>query len=238
VSSDNGKKQVRISYFSDVLCIWAYVGEARLRELQRTHGDQLEMVYRFIQVFGHVPEKMERVWGKRGGPAAYRDHVLGVAADFPQVDVHPEIWTRNIPASSAPAHTFIKAVDLACKSGQCPAARLDHFEGRNCVEEAAWRVRLAFFRDLKDVSHQDVLLGIAADMELPTAAIRAHLQDGTAAAELCFDQARKEHHNVTGSPTYVLNKGRQKLFGNVGYRIIEANVDELLQDNAGRLSWC
>ena len=51
-------------------------------------------------------------------------------------------------------------------------------------------------------------------------------------------QARREHHQVQGSPTFVLNQGRQKLFGNVGYRVIAANIEELLHDNAGQLSWC
>ncbi len=47
-------------------------------------------------------------------------------------------------------------------------------------------------------------------------------------------------HGVQGSPTYVFNEGRQMLYGNVGYRIIEANVRELLSAPAaaGEPSWC
>jgi hypothetical protein len=37
----------------------------------------------------------------------------------------------------------------------------------------------------------------------------------------------------------ILNQGRQKLFGNVGYRIIEANIQELLREaNPDQASWC
>jgi hypothetical protein len=44
---------------------------------------------------------------------------------------------------------------------------------------------------------------------------------------------------VKGSPTMILNQGRQKLFGNVGYRIIEANIQELLREpNPDQASWC
>jgi hypothetical protein len=36
----------------------------------------------------------------------------------------------------------------------------------------------------------------------------------------------------------VLNEGRQHLNGNVGYRVIEANVRELLHKPADEMSWC
>ena len=36
-----------------------------------------------------------------------------------------------------------------------------------------------------------------------------------------------------------MNEGRQKLFGNVGYKLIEANVQEVLEGkNVGEASWC
>jgi hypothetical protein len=36
----------------------------------------------------------------------------------------------------------------------------------------------------------------------------------------------------------VLNEGRQLLNGNVGYRVIEANIRELLVSNVVEASWC
>jgi hypothetical protein len=36
----------------------------------------------------------------------------------------------------------------------------------------------------------------------------------------------------------LFNEGRQRLTGNVGYRIIEANIRELLEGAPGQLSWC
>ncbi len=36
-----------------------------------------------------------------------------------------------------------------------------------------------------------------------------------------------------------MNHGRQKLFGNVGYRLLEANVEELLRGaSPSEASWC
>ena len=44
---------------------------------------------------------------------------------------------------------------------------------------------------------------------------------------------------IEGSPSFVLNEGRQKLYGDVGFRIIEANIQELLWAPSGdQASWC
>jgi len=44
---------------------------------------------------------------------------------------------------------------------------------------------------------------------------------------------------IEGSPSFVLNEGRQKLYGNVGFRIIEANIQELLRaPGTDQVSWC
>ncbi len=44
---------------------------------------------------------------------------------------------------------------------------------------------------------------------------------------------------IQGSPTFVLNEGRQKLYGNVGYRIIDANIQEMLREpRTDQASWC
>jgi hypothetical protein len=34
---------------------------------------------------------------------------------------------------------------------------------------------------------------------------------------------------MEASPNFVLNEGRQKLYGNIGFRSIEANIQELLR---------
>jgi hypothetical protein len=44
---------------------------------------------------------------------------------------------------------------------------------------------------------------------------------------------------IEGSPSLVLNEGRQKLYGNVGFRVIEANVQGLLHAAGPEdASWC
>ena len=70
------------------------------------------------------------------------------------------------------------------------------------------------------------------------ASIEKSLNDGSALAALMSDTEKKELLKLEGSPSYILNDGRQKLYGNVGYRVIEANVTELLEHDDNQLSWC
>jgi predicted DsbA family dithiol-disulfide isomerase len=57
-------------------------------------------------------------------------------------------------------------------------------------------------------------------------------------AALSSDQRSAQDLGVRGSPTWVLNDGRQMLYGNVGYRILQANIEELLRQPTGEASWC
>ncbi|NOQ90923.1 MAG: disulfide bond formation protein DsbA, partial [Gammaproteobacteria bacterium] len=43
---------IKIEYFSDVLCIWAYSGQVRMDELKCEFGEQIEIEYRFVPIFG------------------------------------------------------------------------------------------------------------------------------------------------------------------------------------------
>ena len=70
------------------------------------------------------------------------------------------------------------------------------------------------------------------------AAARAAIDDGSAMAALCRDAEMRDEMKIEGSPTWVLNQGRQKLYGNLGYRILEANVREILDRPATGASWC
>ena len=44
--------------------------------------------------------------------------------------------------------------------------------------------------------------------------------------------------HVRASPTLIFNEDRQRLTGNVRYRIIEANVRELLERPETQQTWC
>ena len=81
-------------------------------------------------------------------------------------------------------------------------------------------------------------LTIAERLKLPINAIKVAIDSGEAYAQLAKDAELVKEHNVTVSPTLIFNEGRQRLNGNVGDSVIEANIRELLHNPAGEQTWC
>lgn len=220
---------IRVIHFSDALCVWAYVSQVRMDELQTHFAGAVVVEYRYFQVFGDVLKKMEANWKDRGGLAGYSAHVKEVGAKFDHVTLDPQVWLRCTPRSSLPSHLLLCAVRLLEAQGVvAPGTQA----------RTAWALRLAFFRDGHDIARHDVLLDIARQIELPVDKVRQHLADGGAHAALCGDLELAKTQGIQASPTLVFNEGRQRLSGNVGYRIMEANIRELLEGAPGQLSWC
>jgi predicted DsbA family dithiol-disulfide isomerase len=219
-----------ILYFSDILCVWAYFSELRLDQARRDFGARIQFQHRFCQVFGDVPGKMAAGWRDKGGYDGFADHVQHVAARFPEAPIHPRLWRDSRPASSNPAHVFLKAVQICEQEQSCaPGA----------FERGLREVRDAFFVEGLDVAQREVLIDIAAGLEAPVDLVCRLIDDGRAHAALASDYKEAEVQGVKGSPTMILNEGRQQLFGNVGYRIVEANIQELLREpNPDLASWC
>jgi predicted DsbA family dithiol-disulfide isomerase len=229
---------VSISYVSDVLCIWAYVAEVRLDEVRKEFGDSVELEYRFIPIFGATHHRIAEGRKDRGGYAGFGDHVRTVAKDFPHVSVHERVWSDVAPTTSSKAHEVLCAARLLVSDGVIDSARRADLGGRTVFEEATWQVRSAFFEHARDISDRDVLLEILDQAGFPTAAIKAKLGSGEAMAEVCRDIELRDENRIEGSPTYYLNQGRQKLYGNVGYRVVSANLRELLEQPGHQASWC
>ena len=102
-----------------------------------------------------------------------------------------------------------------------------------------WAFRRAFFRDCRDISHWDIQCEIAADLGADIGAIEERIHSGAAFAALAADYQDADKMRIEGSPSLVLNEGRQKLYGNVGFRLIEANVQGLINaPGVDDASWC
>jgi predicted DsbA family dithiol-disulfide isomerase len=222
-------EHIRITHLSDVLCVWAYVSQVRIDELQSQFQERVEVSYRYFHVFGNVHGKMGAAWKDRGGVRGYGEHVRSVVEKFGHVALHPEAWVRDTPRSSMPAHLLLCALRLM---------EAAHSVSPGTQERTAWAIRQAFFRDALNVSRQDVLSGIVETLSLPLAEIEQTLNSGAAHAALSEDLDLARTQAIEASPTLLFNEGRQRLTGNVGYRIIEANIRELLEAAPGQLSWC
>jgi len=231
-------KPIVIDHFSDVLCVWAYAAQIRLDELQREFGKHIHLNYHFVPIFSVVEQRIGEGWRNKGGYVGFSKHVQEICQQFPHVDVSPDVWRGDAPSSSANAHLFLKAVQLLEHTGEISSHGQTSYDGHSAFEETVWRLRQSFFRDNKNISRLECQLALADEMELPCDSIVGLLHDGSAMAALCRDTDLCKEYGVTGSPSYILNEGRQKLYGNVGYKVISANIQEVLNQPQHQASWC
>lgn len=216
--------KISLTYYSDVMCIWAHIAQARIDEIKQHYTEQVEVDYRFCSVFGDSAHKISVGWADRGAYAGFAKHLQEAVSDFDHITLHPEIWQLSRPHSSTPAHLTLKAVQ-----------RLD---AEKC-ESVICEIRRAFFERCLDISNREVLHGILLDCDIDVTQIAELIDSGQAYADLEADTRDKTSLMVQGSPTFILNDGRQKLYGNVGYGVIESNIKELLRSPvAGSASWC
>ncbi len=220
---------VDISHYSDVLCVWAWVAQVRVTELQRHFDGAVRFDYRYFSVFGDVHGKLEQQWASRGGAEAYAAHVRNVVSRFEHVELHPDTWSRVVPRSSMPAHLVLCAARLVARADGAAAAPVLALD--NAIREA-------FFCAAADIGDREILLALAARHGFERPRLEALLACGSAHAELTRDLQLAAEQHVRASPTMLFNEGRQMLTGNVGYRVLEANVRELLRHPEGQQSWC
>ncbi len=226
-------KPIKIDYFSDILCVWAYVAQVRLEELKNKFQDKIEITPYHVTLFGNTDIRISEGWKDRGRYTGFGQHVLEVCETFPHVEINPDVWKICRPKTSGTSHLFLKAIQCYVESSN------DQSNKKDLVKAIEWGIRLAFFRDARDVSNMEVLFDIAQKYSVNKNAVEQYLDNGSAMALFCSEMAMKETYKLEGSPTYLLNEKRQKLFGNVGYKIMEANVAELLCDNSeDQASWC
>ncbi len=230
---------VTIEYFTDILCIWAWGGQVRIDQLGKELGNDVQLRYRFIPLFAAAQQRVHDQWEQKGDYKGFNCHLVNAAKQWDHVTLHPDVWLQAEPASSTGAHLLLKAVQLLEERGEISTQPEPVFDGRSCFEECTWRLRDAFFHHGENISERAVLERVASGLGLPVAALRTLIDNGEAHAALHLDDEAKQRYQVPGSPTMVLNEGRQLLYGNVGYRIIEANVRELLHNPLhGEASWC
>jgi len=233
----HSSQKVSVLYFTDILCIWAYIAQVRIDQLKNKFGTDIDLHTHFVSVFGAVEHKMQSNWGSAGGAPAYGKHVKAVASQFEHIDVHPDIWVKNKPATSGSCHLFLKAIQILEDREELPTPASDR-QNKSLVEMMAWELRQSFFKDLIDISAFHSQMQIAEKLGLPQNKIQQLIQNGEAFAALDYDAQLKERYQVVGSPSLILNEGRQIIYGNVGYRVIEANVQELINQPVSQASWC
>jgi predicted DsbA family dithiol-disulfide isomerase len=215
---------LKIVHFSDVLCVWAFVGQASLFRLVEQFGDKVQVEEHFCSVFPDTQTKISKTWQERGGFSGYAEHVKVISNAFENLRIHDDVWSKVRPKSSASPHLFIKAIELldyeATESGF----------SNPLSNRAAKELRSAFFAQARDISDWTIQRTIAEKIGVDFDEVRKKIETGEAIAKLAADYELGQSLHVQGSPTYILNEGRQMLFGNISYGILEANVAELLSE--------
>src|SRR6516165_1727568 len=52
---------IEISYFSDVLCVWAYISEVRIDAIKEKFGEAVRIEHHFCSVFGDTATKVNTI---------------------------------------------------------------------------------------------------------------------------------------------------------------------------------
>ena len=157
----NTSSRIRIHYFTDILCVWAYLAQIRLDELIKNYSSEIEISYNFMPVFGCTKNRIGNGWKDKGGFNGFSKHIHQVCEAYPHITVHKDIWAKNTPKTSATSHLFIKAVQCLVDNGTINNECREDCGQLTILEEFIWKVRLAFFRDLRDISQMSVLMEIA-----------------------------------------------------------------------------
>lgn len=213
-----------IEYYTDVLCVWAWIAQRRIDELKAQTDLPVVFQHRYIDLFGDTHTKINDQWADKGLFEGYCEHVCDAASHYTSAPIHSDVWRITRPASSANAHLVIKAVELA--------------HGAAASISFAFSVRKAFFMEAMDIANLERLYQLLSQQGIDSTPVKGAVNDGRAIAVLMSDYQRAKQQGIKGSPSYVIDNGRQTLYGNVGYRVLYANIHELLKRPAHEATWC
>jgi len=215
---------LEVDYYTDVLCVWAWIAQHRIDEIEREWGEKVRLRHHCVNVFGDTLNRIGAQWSDRGGYEGFAEHVEESAAPFEFAPINPAIWRDVRPYTSATAHMALKAAELQ--------------KSTDDANKLAVALRKSFFVEALDIGNVQVVLKIAGEAGFDPVDLESRIESGQALAALVADYERAREISIKGSPSWVLNNGRQILYGNVGYRILSANIEELLKSPVDEASWC
>lgn len=210
---------VDVTYWSDPLCIWAYLAQDKLDALVNAFGSRVRIKHRVVPVFGSVPWRFAEGNWKDAGPEGRRAATVRVARRFGHEEVTGDGWVTDAPASSWTVGAAVEACAILEEVGAVP-------EGSAGAYGQA--LRHAFFVDAKNTARRTVQSEVAAAQGLCWADLETVLNDGRADAKLWEAHLERERLGIQGSPTWVFDGGRGVLYGNVSEGVLRATLDELV----------
>lgn len=189
---------VRIDVWSDIVCPWCYIGKRRLEaaiELARdSHPDlEIELRYHAFQLDPKAPvgedQLVLEVYEKKfGGVEQARqliDHVTAEAA----------------------AEGLEFRLDIAKRSNTILGHRvLSYALEQDRQLDLKERLLSAYFTEGTAIGDLDVLLGLAADVDLDPEDLRIWLDNGGGETAVAEDLRLAADNEITAVPTFVFNQ--------------------------------
>lgn len=211
---------LRFEYWSDPLCIWAYVAQSKLERVIEEWGPHLSIHYRIVPVFGSLPRRFASGSWSSGGPEGRRVATAEVARAQGCEGVTGELWTGDMPSSSWPAGAAAKAAFL--------------LEERSLAEPGSGAaylraLRRRAFEANENICRRTVQLSVAEAIGVDPQRLDALLDDGLPYALLAEDDEDRRTAGVRGSPSYVFDGGRAVLYGNFPFEVLHATMEQLLR---------
>ncbi len=210
---------IDFDYWSDPLCIWAYVAQPKLEHVLDAWGEQVHVSYHVVPVFGSVVQRFRDGKWAKAGPEGRAETTRRVAAEH-GFEVSGACWLGDCPASSWAAGVALEGVFAMEAAGEIEA-------GKGAAYQLAMRRR--FFEDNENVARRRVQLELAEALSVPRAGLESRLDDGSALAALFEDHDRRQRMGIQGSPTFVFDGGRAMLYGNFSEDVLSATVAELVR---------
>jgi predicted DsbA family dithiol-disulfide isomerase len=187
---------VQIEVWSDVVCPWCYIGKRRLETaLARfPHRDQVEVVWRSFQLDPSIPEgtthptlpELARKYGRS------EDEMRAMQARVEQVAAEEGLRYSLADGVSGNTHLAHELLHLAAERG--------------LGGELKERLLHAHFEQARSVFDVDALVGLAAEVGLDEAEVRAALTDRRYRAAVDQDVATAHLLGATGVPFFVVDR--------------------------------
>jgi predicted DsbA family dithiol-disulfide isomerase len=210
---------VEIEIYSDVVCPWCYIGKRRLdRALESFQGD-VRVHFRPFQLDPRPVREpqplLDALAAKFGGP----DRARQIAAQTTQVAAKAGLelrFDRAVSANTFDAHRLIWFADQHGLAAD--------------MTEALHR---AHFTDGVDIGSHAALAGLAAEVGLDPARVRAFLASPAGASEVRTQLATARDLGITSVPTFVFAR-RYAVTGAQEPETLRAVLDEVASREAER----
>jgi len=217
---DHDVKQIEFEYWSDPLCVWAFVAQPKLEAVLQKHGDLLAPRYRVVPVFGSIPQRFSTGSWAEKGPEGRAEATRRVAHQYGFENVDGSCWLSDCPASSWSAGAALCAVLGMVEDGTISLKVAERYQ---------WRMRERFFLENQNIARRSIQLELAEEVDVPRHELERRLDDGTGMQILWEDHTLRESLGLRGSPTFVFDGGRAMLYGNFSEAVLNATVEELVK---------